>query len=426
MMRNPATETEDGPILDRIRAEAMPLEKTGDIEELLSSIGDSRITMLGEASHGTSEFYSWRTEITKRLIRDHGVRIIAVEGDWPSCYEINRWIKDDTRQAEGAEELLKRAFHRWPAWMWANREIVELIEWLRAWNRSRLPEDRAGFYGLDVYSLWESIDEVLAYLRKKGDVPALEAAKQAFDCFHAYNRDEQRYAVSAAYVDASCEDEVVELLKRLRQERLRQEDGGGGADAAFNAEINALIAVNAEHYYRIMIGGDAESWNARDRHMTEVLDKLLEHYGEGAKAVIWEHNTHIGDARATDMAAEQMVNVGQLVRERHRKSYAVGFSTYKGTVMAGMSWGSPGETMPVPEARHNSWDELLHRAGGGNKLLLLRGISTREYEKIRGQRAIGVVYRPGNERGNYVPTALSKRYDALLYLEETTALHPVL
>lgn len=403
-----------------IREQALPLTEAGDLDPLLTAIGDSQVVMLGEASHGTSEFYTWRAELTKRMIRDHGFRFIAVEGDWPSCYEMNRWIKGEVQEIS-AEELLKQSFRRWPTWMWANREVAELMDWLREWNKGRPVNDKVGFFGLDVYSLWESMDEVLKYLRHKGDPALLDAAEEAFGCFHAYGRDEQRYAVSAAYLDASCEDEVVEILSKLSRER-GQNAKGSGEDDAFNAEINALVAVNAEHYYRIMVGADAESWNVRDRHMTEVLGRLIRHHGDGAKAVIWEHNTHIGDARATDMETDGMVNVGQLVREEYAKSFAVGFSTYRGTVLAGSRWGADVETMPVPEAWKNSWDELLHRAGGGSKLLLLGDEASGLFEEVRGQRAIGVVYRPDSEWGNYVPTSLSKRYDALLYVEETHAL----
>lgn len=425
-MRKPVSETGiERQLVEVIQAAAKPLERAGDLEPLLTAAGKSRIVLLGEASHGTSEFYTWRAELTKRLIRDQGFRFIAVEGDWPSCYELNRWVKGELAEEVTAQELLALSFRRWPAWMWANQEVAELMIWLREWNKEQPREGKVGFYGLDVYSLWESIDEVLGYVRRKGDVKLLAAAQNAFECFQAYGRDEQRYAVSTAYLDASCRDEVVSLLTRLSRERLRLEAAGGNPDEAFNAEMNALVAVDAEHYYRTMVGGDAESWNIRDMHMTEVLERLVKLHGEGAKAVVWEHNTHIGDARATDMEADGMVNVGQLVRERFDGSYAVGFSTYRGTVLAGSAWGDQVQTMPVPEAWKNSWDELLHRAGGGNKLLLFGGDSSGLFEEVRGQRAIGVVYRPQSEWGNYVPTSLSKRYDALLYLEETKALSPL-
>lgn len=410
-----------------IQESALPLRSSDDLDPLLEAIGDSRIVMLGEASHGTSEFYTWRAELSKRLIEEKGFRFIAVEGDWPSCYAMNQWVKGWGSRGQNnvaAEQLLMRSYERWPTWMWANREVAELMQWMKERNSSRNAEDAAGFYGLDVYSLWESIDEVLGYLQQKGDPQLLEAARQAFRCFEAYDRDEQRYAVSTLYLDSTCEDEVVDLLTRIRKERLAKEseDGSKEAEDLFNAEMNAVVTVNAEHYYRTMVRGDAESWNVRDRHMVEVLERLLAHHGEGTKAVIWEHNTHVGDARATDMEADGMVNVGQLVREKHRDSFTVGFSTHRGTVLAGSSWGAPVQTMNVPPAWKNSWDELLHRAGGGDKLMLFGEGASGLFEETRGQRAIGVVYRPKNEWGNYVPTSLSNRYDALLYLEETKAL----
>jgi erythromycin esterase-like protein len=387
--------------------------------------------LLGEASHGTAEFYDWRRRISERLIRDHGFSFIAVEGDWPDCYRVNRYVKGVRDTHRNARDVL-HAFNRWPTWMWANEEIVTLAEWLRQHNDS-LPEERkAGFYGLDVYSLWDSMHAVLGYL-EKSDGRAAAAARQAFQCFEPFGEDVQRYARATSWAPASCEQEVVKLLSELR--RNAPHDDHAGSEAFFNAEQNALVAKNAEHYYRTMIRGDASSWNVRDRHMVETLDRLMDHYGPGAKAIVWEHNTHIGDARYTDMAADGMVNVGQLVREQHTREgvQLVGFSSHRGTVIAGGEWGAPMQMMRVPPARDGSWEALLHEAGASDKLLLFDGTGEDfvldaggPLAEERGHRAIGVVYHPEYEHyGNYVPTVLPLRYDALLYFDHSEALHPL-
>ncbi|CAM4402984.1 erythromycin esterase family protein [Paenibacillus tarimensis] len=411
-------------LVQHISADAVRISGPDDLNELVEQAGDASVVLLGEASHGTSEFYTMRAELTKRLIERKGFRIVAVEGDWPACYEVNRYIKGYGQAAESAEQAL-RAFTRWPTWMWANREIAELTRWLHSFNESRAGMDKAGFYGLDVYSLWESLDEILGYLKRTGS-PDLEQARRAFDCFEPYRRDEQTYGVSASFFrEDSCEQEVVDLLNRMRAERHQQEEQGD--EQALSAEINALVAVNAEQYYKAMVKGGPESWNIRDQHMTETLDILLRQYGGGAKAIVWEHNTHIGDARATDMAAEGMVNVGQLAREAYGMDdvFAIGFGTYEGTVIAGKQWGSPMERVTVPAALKGSWEEAMHNAGAFDKWLMLRGRDD-VYGTVIPHRAIGVVYDPRYERyGNYVPSVMSERYDAFIHVERSKALEPL-
>lgn len=420
--------TERQRIVAAVRSRALPLRTARDLDPLLEAIGDSRIVLLGEASHGTSEYYAWRAEISKRMIAEKNFSLIAVEGDWPACYGVNNWIKGKSPDRETPiRERLVQLFSRWPSWMWANREIAGLCEWLRDRNESLGADARIGFYGLDVYSLWESMEAVIDYVTDHGTKEELTAARRVFSCFRPYNRDEQSYAVAASFLSESCEREVVDLLQTLHAQRggrLAAEAAGGDNEDRFSAELNALVAVDAERYYRAMVRSDAESWNIRDRHMMATLMRLLQQEGDKAKAIVWEHNTHIGDARATDMAEDGMVNVGQLVRESGAASFAVGFSTYRGTVIAGTSWGAPAEIMPVPEAWRNSWDDLLHEAGAEDKCLIF-GQQLEPFNVQAGQRAIGVVYDPGREWGNYVPTVLSERYDALLYLDETRALEPL-
>jgi erythromycin esterase-like protein len=419
-----AEPTDAADLTAQVRALARPLRNTTDLDPLLERIGSARFVLLGEASHGTAEYYTWRTEISRRLITEKGFSFIAVEGDWPDCYQINRYVKGLPNAGDNAREVLT-AFQRWPTWMWANEEVAALAEWLRQHNAGQSEDNKVGFYGLDVYSLWDSLYQVMGFLRNR-DPKTLDAARKAFQCFEPYGEDVQDYARATSWADESCENEVVALLAEVRRSERKFPDAV--REIHFNAEQNALVVKNAEHYYRTMVHGGPDSWNVRDRHMTETLERLVQHHGPQAKAIVWEHNTHIGDARFTDMADDGMVNVGQLVRERRGNDgvVLVGCGSYQGTVIAGRQWESPMQRMRVPPAQEGSWEEILHRTGAENKLLILNETEpTRDLLRSRGHRAIGVVYRPEYERGNYVPTVLPRRYDAFLYLDETQALRPI-
>ncbi len=424
--RSPSLDSTDTKGLVRqVRGLARPLDRPDDLDPLLERIGDARVVLLGEASHGTSEYYRWRADLSRRLIREKGFSFLAVEGDWPDCYRINRYIKGLTDSGASARDVLGN-FQRWPTWMWANEEIADLAEWLREHNAGRQEEHKVGFYGLDVYSLWESLYAVMGYL-KKFDPSALPAARRAYQCFEPYGEDVQEYARATAFVPTSCTDEVVGLLQTVRTKARTYR--GDGRDAYFDAEQNALVLKNAEHYYRIMVDGGPESWNLRDRHMMETLERLLIHHGDDARAIVWEHNTHIGDARFTDMADEGMYNVGQLARERlaDQGVVLIGFGSHHGTVIAGREWDAPRERMEVPPGRPGSWEDVLHQAAPANQLLIFADAQeTQDMMRSRGQRAIGVVYHPEYEQyGNYVPTVLPRRYDAFLFIDETEALHPL-
>ena len=394
-----------------------------DINPLINDIGDRPVVMLGEASHGTHEFYIWRTDITKKLVVEKGFNFIGVEGDWPDCYKINRYVKGYADAGNDIQAILK-SFDRWPTWMWANWEIAALAEWLREFNKS-LPNDRkVGFYGLDVYSLWDSMREMVNYLEKE-DPQAAQSVRKAIQCFEPYEENEHLYA-RYSLTEHSCRDQVLNLLKEVR---LKAQFLDGDREAGFNTEQNALIAVNAEKYYRSMMGFDNESWNVRDRHMMETLDRLRKFHGSRSKAIVWEHNTHIGDARATSMKRAGMINIGQLGREQYGEDqvYLVGFASYKGTVIAGEAWGANMEEMTVPEARKGSIEDVLHKESTEDRCLLFNsGENERIYESDIHHRAIGVVYNPDNEKyGNYVPSVLARRYDALMFFDETRALHPM-
>lgn len=387
---------------------------------LVDKIADKQCVLIGEASHGTKEYYNWRAEISRRLIEEKNFSFIAVEGDWPDCYEINRYVKGYPDSGQNAREVLWK-FKRWPTWMWANEEVREFVEWLREYNESAEEHKRVGFYGLDVYSLYESLDVIVDYVRKN-DPKNVEKAYRAYRCFEPYGKDVYKYATASAFVDKSCADEVIRLLSHLKTNIQKYNDP---EEMIFNVEQNAHVLKNAETYYRIMLRADALSWNVRDEHMMETLERLVDYQGNG-KAIIWAHNTHVGDARATSMAEEGMVNIGQLARERYGDDNValVGFGSYEGSVIAARSWGAPMKKMRVPEARKDSWEYIFHEMEGDGILIISDMLRGFENER-RGQRAIGVVYHPEAEAGNYVPTDLMNRYDAFIYIDWSEALSPL-
>ncbi len=418
-----ANKTTEAIVVGSLRKKAYALSEQNDLDPLMKRIGNARIVMLGEASHGTHEYYTWRSHISKRLITEKGFNFIAVEGDWPDCFEVNSYIKSGGNSSSTSIDVLK-TFRRWPTWMWSNWEIAALVTWLKQHNSGKPSVDKTGFYGLDVYSLWDSMEAVIKYLQTN-EPSAVEAAMEAYRCFEPHKgEDGYGYARALQFVPQTCEDEVVALLKKLREHEIFESQD---KEARFSAEQNALISVNAEKYYRAMLSGGAESWNVRDMHMNETLERLLDLYGPGSKAIVWEHNTHIGDASATDMAEDGMTNIGELSRSIHSNNVLlVGFGSYEGTVMAGKSWGAQMQTMKVPPARAGSWEYYLHKANPGNQLLVMDDFNEEVFNDSFDHRAIGVVYNPAYERfGNYVPSVMPKRYDAFIYIDHTKALHPL-
>jgi erythromycin esterase-like protein len=343
-----------------LKRESVALQNADDLDPLMERIGDARYALLGEASHGTSDYYVWRARLSRRLIEEKGFSFVAVEGDWPDLYRVNDYVMNRPGSGRTAYEVLN-AFERWPTWMWANWEVVAFVEWLRKYNDKLPDEDKVGFYGLDVYSLWASLNAVLTYAEREKPTP-LEVAKRVQTCFEPYGEDELAYA-EATLSGTSCEAEATALLRALRSDSWWFDD----PKARFDAEQNAFAIVNAERYYRAMMAGGPESWNIRDHHMVDTLDRLVAHHGPEAKAIVWEHNTHIGDARATTMAEQGMVNVGQLARERHEGEgvVLVGFGSYRGRVVAARAWGAEMERMRVPEAQAASWEAVFHEAEKG-------------------------------------------------------------
>lgn len=401
-----------------------PLSNAETLDPLIERIGEAHCVMLGEASHGTHEYYTWRAAISKRLIKEKGFNFIAVEGDWPDCYKLNRYIKGYADQNKKSGEVL-RDFNRWPTWMWANWEIDALINWLKNYNKDIAANKRIGFYGLDVYSLWESMEALINYLRSN-DPKAAKLAEQAIHCFEPYEEDPHEYARALYGIESSCRQEVINLLTEIRKKAPVYDHD---PEAALNVEQNANIAVNAEEYYAKMVGFNDSTWNLRDTHMMETLKRLFKFYGTEAKGIIWEHNTHVGDARYTDMKRHGMYNIGQLAREQfgEKETILTGFGSYSGTVIAGRRWGAPMEVMTVPEARNDSAEQLMHTKYGENRLFIFNpGRNDDRYNEVLPHRAIGVVYNPENERsGNYVPTILSSRYDAFMFIDRSTSLHPL-
>jgi len=405
-------------IESRIADAASPLRDAKDLEPLFDRIGDARFVLLGAASHGTSEYYRWRSAVTRHLFASLGFSTMAVEGDWPDCHRVTRWLRGEAPGAD-AEDVL-RTFERWPTWMWANQEIAELVDELAAHRASTGGE--VGFYGLDVYSLWDSLAQVGAYLRDQAP-EALQTALEAFECFDSAGRDMDEYASLAGWLRPSCEAEVVRLLTDVRRQAAMLATEADRLDL----EQNAVVIRDAERYYRAMVHGGSASWNVRDEHMVDTLERIAEHHGRRSRAVVWAHNTHIGDARFTDMARAGLINLGQRMRERHADEgvVAVGFGSYQGSVIASSRWGAPAKRMSVPPARPGSWEDLCHRALGEDALILLGDLEDEELWRPVGQRAIGVVYDPEDEGGNYVPTIVPSRYDAFVYLDRTRALHPL-
>ncbi len=420
MIETQGTRSWDEALLQDIRAIARPLTSESDLAPLVEKARGARFVAIGEASHGTHEFYGWRAALSRRLIEDRRIDWIGVEGDWPDCWRIDRWVRGLDPQARDAREVLA-SFARWPTWMWANADVADFLDWLREWNEQRPAASRVGFYGLDLYSLWDSLDRIIGWVRQNAP-DALPDALQAWKCFVPFGEDPQRYAWSTRLVPESCEDDVVALLTRVLHET--RHDG----DDAFDAVQNAEVAADAERYYRAMMRADRLSWNVRDIHMADTIDRLAAHFGPQSRGLIWEHNTHVGDARATDMLGAGMVNVGQLLRERHSSDgvLLVGFAGHGGSVIAGSAWGEPEAVMRVPESGPGSHEDLLHRALDGPSVLVFPDDRRRPWLTARlGHRAIGVVYDPDREHGNFVPTVMGARYDALIWFDQTEALIPL-
>jgi protein-L-isoaspartate(D-aspartate) O-methyltransferase len=416
-----APRTRDLGAVIRAAAEPLPDLDSPDFGALFDRFGDAHVVLLGEASHGTSEFYRARAAITKHLIKRHGFRIVAVEADWPDAASIDRYVRHRPALADAAP-----AFQRFPTWMWRNAEVQAFVQWLRAHNHERTREEQAGFYGLDLYSLNNSIRAVIDYLERV-DPEAAAVARRRYGCLMPWSKEPSAYghmALTSGF--ALCEKEVIEALRALLDKHIEyaRHDGENFLDAAQNARLVA----NAEAYYRAMYYGSAESWNLRDTHMFDTLKLLLATGGEGSKAVVWAHNSHIGDARHTEMGQVRgELNIGQLCREEYgEQAVPIGFGTHTGTVAAASDWDAPMQVMPVNPSLSESCERQFHDAGVVPSLFDLREgqrdeLRTR-FADGRLERFIGVVYRPDTERwSHYADAELSRQFDAWVWFDETRA-----
>lgn len=404
-----------------------------EYDSLLRTIGDARFVLLGGASHGTHEFARARAEITKRLIREKGFRGVAVEADWPDAWRVDRFVRGSSEDEDAVDSL--GGFRRFPAWMWRNTDVLDFVGWLREHNDG-IEDDRgkAGFYGLDLYSLHASMEAVIAYLRRV-DGDAARRAEARYACFDRFGGDAQGYGASASFgLGVSCEDEVIQQLVDLHVAGGRHlaRNGRVVEDAFFAAEQNARLLKSAAPYYRAMFGSQVLSWNLRDRHMAETLDALdghLSREGERAKLVVWAHNSHLGDARATEMGDHGELSLGQLVRARHgADAVLVGFTTDSGTVTAASAWNGPARRKRLRPALEGSYEALFHEVRTPRFLLILH--ENREMESAlsekRAERAVGVIYRPETERrSHYFLARLPGQFDAVLHFDETRAVEPL-
>ena len=402
-----------------------------DYDALLDLIGDSRFVLLGEASHGTHEFYLERANITRRLITEKAFHAVAVEADWPDAFRVNRFVRGQGGDQTAADALSD--FQRFPAWMWRNTEVRDFVTWLRDHNAVQSHAARTGFYGLDLYSLFTSIEAVLGYLDEI-DPEAARRARYRYACFDHFAEDSQAYGYSATFdLEQSCEDEVIRQLVDMREVAARKRvSDGADAEELFAAEQNARLILNAERYYRSMFAGRVSSWNLRDTHMAETVDAIAAHLssrGQSAKIVIWAHNSHLGDARSTEMGRAGELNVGQILRQKYRdEAVLVGFTTYSGSVTAADDWDGDGQRKAVRPGMHGSYEELLHQVGIARFFLTLRNDPElrRALPSRMLERAIGVIYRPQTERAShYFHADIAGQFDAVVHIDRTRALEPL-
>jgi erythromycin esterase-like protein len=420
----PGLTAAENALVTALREIAIPLGDPPELAPLIDRVAPVRVVLLGEASHGTAEFHDLRAAISRDLIVDHGFRFIAVEGDWNVLYRLNRYVKGYDRDAASAREIM-RTFDRWPTWMWANEETAALIEWLKAHNAQQPPERRVGFYGIDVYGKADALRELPASMAAI-DADEAEWLREQYAPFEALLEDTRAYVRALERGEAGLGENARAVVERLQEQRDSLD-----VDAAEYLHLKQMAGVvkNAERHFSGMAGRGPESWNTRVEHFYQTLERLLDFYGADAKGIVWAHNTHVGDARATDMVHRQRLNIGQLAREGlgAEQVAAVGFGTDRGTVLAGRAWEAPMVQMTIPPAAPGSIEAAMREAGDGKDLLFLFDESVASpLRQPHGHRAIGVVYRPEREvPGNYVPTLLPQHYDAFLFIAETEALTPI-
>lgn len=413
--------------IGEINRAAVPLTLAPeDYDPLLDWIGSRRLVLIGEASHGTHGFYRERAVITRRLIEEKGFNAVAIEGDWPDAHRVHRFVTG--RGADGNARDALGGFQRFPTWMWRNMDVLDFLDWMRQFNESRTRTQRVGFFGLDLYTLHASMRAVLGYLDKV-DPEAARRARYRYSCFDHYGEDPQACGYAADFgIGKGCEDEVVAQLVELqrRNSDLAIRDGQVDPEDYLIAEQNARLVQNAERYYRIMFEAGAASWNLRDRHMGETLDWLA-HVRPNSKIVVWAHNSHLGDARATEMAERGEINLGQLARERFGEDvFLLGFTTHSGEVTAASAWDQPAERKIMRPAQRESFEALFHDTQLPAFMLPMHDpIIQPILDRPRLERAIGVIYRPETELvSHYFRCRISAQFDAVIHIDRTKAILP--
>jgi erythromycin esterase-like protein len=414
---------------DMIHTMLTPVAGVEDCQAVVDFIGDAELVLLGEASHGTHEFYASRANITRQLILQSGFRAVVVEADWPDAYRVNKYVRHESHDQSAVEAL--DDFKRFPTWMWRNTDVVDFVEWLRGHNEGLSAEQQVGFYGMDLYALYSSMRAVLTYL-EKADPDAARRAQDRYGCFDRFGEDPQAYAYVDTFGLESCEDAVVDVLTELQRKSAQlARSTAVQREGYFFAEQNARLVRNAEEYYRTMFRGGTQSWNLRDSHMAGTIEALRNHFSEPdhpAKFAVWAHNSHLGDARATQMGQRGELNVGQLMRERFPgKTALVGYTTAHGTVTAASDWGDPVEMKRVRPALPDSYERLFHELAMPRFFLPLHDERIHHFlMKPRLERAIGVIYRPETERqSHYFQASLSSQFDAVLHFDHTSAVRPL-
>ncbi len=416
------------PVTDYINHRINPIQKPGDISRLCETLAEHRLVLLGEATHGTLEFYAWRAHITRNLISRHGFRYVAVEGDWASIYRLNAYVKGKPGAGSSAIDIM-RSFNRWPQWMWANETTAELIEWMREYNLNLPEAQRAGFYGMDVYGQWEAFDELMKFADDYLDEEARELIRQGAACFDTGNRDDWGYARAYQQRGHNCDPILSEIVAHLESHFARLNPEHEEKTTWIYQKQNARVVNHAENFFRLAVYQNQDSWNSRVSHMWKTVKMLDQKYGSRAGGIVWAHNTHVGDAAYSAMSQSGMENIGQLSRNEwgNREVFILGFGTYSGKVNAGSQWGSSMQIMQIPEAMEGSIEHLLSHAKT-DQFYWIFDDEDRESEWLSTailNRAIGVVYNPFNESGNYVPTIVPRRYDGFLFVRNTHALKPV-
>jgi erythromycin esterase len=407
-------------LTELLERHAQTFDTPDELTSMVGHIGRERLVLMGEASHGTSEYYTKRAALSRKLIEEHGFNFIAVEADWSSTSRINMYVKHKPDAPENIDEAME-SFTRWPLWMWKNEEVKELVQWMRDYNSDRSAEERVGFYGIDVYDNYNVMEDVLEWISDI-DSDLGRSASNAYSCMTRFS-EAGDYIRMVSQTGQNCSEDLVEVLEIVRSLEGRTNDW-----EFFRAEHGAKVAINAEQHYRGNLQRDATSWNKRASHFYLTAERLLEYYSANSRGIVWAHNTHIGDARATEMGRQGAHNIGQLAREAlgRENVFAIGFGTYTGNVLAAYNWEGAMENMNVPESPSDSWEGMLEAAGIEKFYLIFDEPDlTNALDRWIPHRAIGVTYNPQNERGNYVQTVLPERYDAFVFIRNTGVLSPL-